>query len=84
MTFLRSNIDAYGGPEVLKLRRIAPPQPAPGEVLVQVHAASMNPVDWKVRSGMLQKFFPVTFPAITGRDGAGEVVACRQPTLKRR
>jgi NADPH:quinone reductase-like Zn-dependent oxidoreductase len=34
----------------------------------------MNPVDWKVRSGMLQKFFPVTFPTVTGRDGAGEVI----------
>jgi NADPH:quinone reductase-like Zn-dependent oxidoreductase len=67
--------DAYGGPEVLKLRRIKPPRPAPGEVLIKVDAASMNPVDWKIRSGMLQKFFPTTFPAITGRDGAGEVVA---------
>ena len=67
--------DAYGGPEVLKLRPTKPPQPAPGEVLVKVHAASMNPVDWKIRSGMLQKFFPTTFPAITGRDGAGEVTA---------
>ena len=34
----------------------------------------MNPVDWKVRSGMLQKFFPLTFPTITGRDGAGETI----------
>jgi NADPH:quinone reductase-like Zn-dependent oxidoreductase len=67
--------DAYGGPEVLKLRRIAPPKPAAGEVLVQVRTASMNPVDWKIRSGMLQKFFPVTFPAITGRDGAGDIIA---------
>jgi len=67
--------DAYGGPQVLKLRRRAAPQPGPGEVLVEIRAASMNPVDWKVRSGMLQKFFPVTFPVITGRDGAGEVVA---------
>ena len=67
--------DAYGGPEVLRLRRIAAPQPAPGEVVVKVHAASVNPVDWKVRSGLLQKFFPITFPAITGRDAAGEVVA---------
>lgn len=67
--------DAYGGPEVLELRRMKPPQPTPGEVLIQVHAASMNPVDWKVRSGMLQKFFPLTFPTITGRDGAGEVIA---------
>ena len=66
--------DAYGGPEVLKLRSIPPPHPAPGEVLVEVRAASMNPVDWKVRSGMLEKFFPVTFPTIAGRDGAGEVI----------
>jgi NADPH:quinone reductase-like Zn-dependent oxidoreductase len=67
--------ETYGGPEVLKLRGIPAPRPAHGEVLVEVRAASMNPVDWKVRSGMLQKFFPVTFPAITGRDGAGEVIA---------
>jgi NADPH:quinone reductase-like Zn-dependent oxidoreductase len=67
--------DAYGGPEVLKLCSIPAPVPAHGEVLVEVHAASMNPVDWKVRSGMLQKFFTVTFPTITGRDGAGEVIA---------
>ncbi len=72
---LAVEFDHYGGPEVLQLRRIAPPQPAPDEVLIAVHAASMNPVDWKVRSGMLQKFFPVTFPAVTGRDGAGEVIA---------
>lgn len=72
---LAVEFDHYGGPEVLQLRRIAPPQPGPDEVLIDVHAASMNPVDWKVRSGMLQKFFPVTFPAITGRDGAGEVIA---------
>ncbi len=72
---LAVEFDHYGGPEVLKLRHIAPPQPGPGEVLIRVHAASMNPVDWKMRSGMLQKFFPVAFPAITGRDGAGEVVA---------
>jgi NADPH:quinone reductase-like Zn-dependent oxidoreductase len=64
--------DAYGGPEVLKLRSIPSPRPAPDEILVEVCAVSMNPVDWKVRSGMLQKFFPVTFPTITG-DGAGEV-----------
>ena len=67
--------DAYGGPEVLKLRRRPAPKPDPGEVLVELRVASMNPVDWKVRSGMLQEFFPVTFPAITGRDGAGEVIA---------
>jgi len=67
--------DSYGGPEVLHLRRIASPSPGPGEAVVTVEAASVNPIDWKVRSGMLQKFFPVSFPATTGRDGAGTVVA---------
>jgi NADPH:quinone reductase-like Zn-dependent oxidoreductase len=67
--------DAYGGPEVLKLRSIPAPPLAQDQVLIEVRAASMNPVDWKVRSGMLQKFFPVAFPTITGRDGAGEVIA---------
>jgi NADPH:quinone reductase-like Zn-dependent oxidoreductase len=75
MDVLAVEYDAYGGPEVLRLRRIAVPKPAAGDVVVDVRAASMNPIDWKVRAGMLQKAFPVTFPAITGRDGAGEVVA---------
>jgi NADPH:quinone reductase-like Zn-dependent oxidoreductase len=72
---LAVEFDAYGGPEVLKLRSRKAPQPAPGEVLIKVYAVSANPVDWKIRSGMLQKFFPVTFPVITGRDGAGEIMA---------
>jgi NADPH:quinone reductase-like Zn-dependent oxidoreductase len=58
--------DRYSGPEVLRLRRIVAPRPAPGEAVVKVHTASVNPVDWKVRSGLLQKFFSITFPAITG------------------
>lgn len=66
---------AYGGPEVLKLVRIEPPKPGPGEAIVKVAAASVNPIDWKVRSGMLQNAFPTTFPATTGRDGAGSVIA---------
>jgi NADPH:quinone reductase-like Zn-dependent oxidoreductase len=39
---LAVEFDGYGGPEVLKLRRISPPQPVPGEVLIKVHAASMS------------------------------------------
>ena len=67
--------DAYGGPVVLRLRDIEPPALGPGHLVVEVKAASLNPIDWKVRSGMLQQLFPMTFPATTGRDGAGTVIA---------
>ncbi|MGE5146631.1 MAG: NADP-dependent oxidoreductase [Candidatus Eiseniibacteriota bacterium] len=64
---------AYGGPEVLKIIDMETPKPGPGEVLVEVRAASVNPVDWKMRQGMLKDFFPVSFPRILGRDMAGVV-----------
>ena len=67
--------DAYGGPDVLRLRDVEPPALGPGHVVVEVKAASLNPIDWKVRSGMLQQLFPIAFPATTGRDGAGTVIA---------
>ncbi|MDP1907561.1 MAG: NADP-dependent oxidoreductase [Hyphomicrobium sp.] len=66
---------AYGPPSVLATERIAAPRPGAGEVVVDVHAASVNPIDWKVRSGLLQMVFPVAFPMTTGRDGAGVISA---------
>ena len=65
----------YGPSEVLSARRIAMPQPGAGEVSIAMHAASVNPIDWKVRAGQLKQFFPVVFPMTTGRDGAGIVTA---------
>jgi len=65
--------DSYGGPAVLHLRDAQQPHPKAGEVLVDVYAASLNPVDWKVRAGMVAANFPLNFPATTGRDGAGIV-----------
>jgi NADPH:quinone reductase-like Zn-dependent oxidoreductase len=65
--------DAYGAPGVLHLRDAEQPHPGPGEVLVDVYAASLNPVDWKVRAGLVAANFPLAFPATTGRDGAGIV-----------
>lgn len=50
------------------------PSFAPNEIRVRVRATSINPVDWKIRSGSARSRMPVDFPAILGRDLAGEVV----------
>lgn len=67
--------DTFGGPEVLSFRETPDPVPGPGEVLVDLHAASVIPADWKLRAGHLQSLFSVTFPKIPGRDGCGVVSA---------
>ena len=61
-------IHGYGGPEVLRLEDIPQPSPCPGELLVKVHAASVNPVDWNVRQGHMQQFLPLKLPAVLGWD----------------
>jgi NADPH:quinone reductase-like Zn-dependent oxidoreductase len=63
----------YGGPSKLKYEDFADPKPGPGEVLVRVQAVSINPIDWKMRSGAAKERFPVEFPTILGRDVAGVV-----------
>jgi NADPH:quinone reductase-like Zn-dependent oxidoreductase len=66
----------YGGPEKLKFEdNVADPQVSGDTVLIAAAAASVNPIDWKVRSGARQKDFPLTFPAILGRDVSGVVRA---------
>jgi NADPH:quinone reductase-like Zn-dependent oxidoreductase len=66
----------YGGPEVLKFEDAFPdPQLRENTVLIAATATSVNPIDWKVRSGARQKDFPLTFPAILGRDVSGVVRA---------
>src|SRR5437899_10704373 len=66
----------YGGPEKLKFEDNVP-DPKVGEdtVLIAAIAASVNPIDWKVRSGTRKKDFPLIFPAILGRDVSGVVRA---------
>ena len=65
----------YGGPEVLKYEDMPDPVAGAGEVLVRVSAASVNPVDYKMRSGEAKARFPVSFPGILGRDVSGVVRA---------
>ena len=66
-------VHAYGDADQLKHQQIAQSEPQEGEVLVRVHAAGVNPIDWKIRSGMLKAFMPATFPYVPGLDIAGVV-----------
>jgi NADPH:quinone reductase-like Zn-dependent oxidoreductase len=63
----------YGGPEKLKYEDVPDPVPKEGEVLVRLAATSVNPVDFKMRSGEAAARFPIQFPGILGRDIAGVV-----------
>jgi NADPH:quinone reductase-like Zn-dependent oxidoreductase len=65
-----ARIYAAGGPEALRIESVPVSAPAAGEVLVRVHYASINPVDWK-----LQEAGRLSFPAIPGGDFSGEVIA---------
>jgi NADPH:quinone reductase-like Zn-dependent oxidoreductase len=66
----------YGGAEKLKVEDDVPEPPISGDtVLIAATAASVNPIDWKIRSGARQKDFPLSFPAILGRDVSGIVRA---------
>ena len=65
--------ERYGGPEVLELTDVDPPQLGPNGVLVRVHASSVNPVDWKLRKGMLSAMWKLRFPVIWGCDHSGVV-----------
>ena len=66
-------IDAFGGPEVLQVRDIPDPMPGPGDVLIDIHAASVNPADWKSRNGGYAKPPEGFFPHTLGRDFSGVV-----------
>jgi NADPH:quinone reductase-like Zn-dependent oxidoreductase len=65
--------DEYGGVEVLEIRDVPLPEPGPGEVLVAVRAAGINPSEGKIRSGAVRAIFPATFPSGEGSDLAGVV-----------
>ncbi|MFF5207243.1 NADP-dependent oxidoreductase [Streptosporangium sp. NPDC000396] len=78
-TMMAVRVHAFGGPEALVYEEIPCPEPGPGEVLVRVHAACLNPPDWYARSGFMD--FPeeirptLSLPLTPGSDISGVVAA---------
>jgi NADPH:quinone reductase-like Zn-dependent oxidoreductase len=68
--------DRYGPPDVLRVVELPDPQPRAGEIVIKVGAASLNPIDWKIRAGHI-RFIPLFArpPRTVGIDLAGEVIA---------
>ena len=67
-------VHEYGGPEVLRFEEYPDPVAGPGEVLVRVAAASVNPLDYKRRRGLTDDYYPIHFPGLIGVDMSGTVV----------
>ncbi len=65
----------YGDVDQLQVEEVPTPSPASGEVLVRVFSTSINPIDFKIRQGAMKDRMPLKFPAILGRDLAGEISA---------
>jgi NADPH:quinone reductase-like Zn-dependent oxidoreductase len=65
----------YGDVNQIQVEEVPQPAPGPGEVLVRVIATSVNPIDYKIRSGAFKDVRPLDLPVVLGRDVAGEVVA---------
>ena len=67
-----AQINRYGGSDTVEINENAPtPAMSPGHVLIEVRAAGVNPVDWKVREGYMQQMVPLQFPATLGGDFSG-------------
>ncbi len=69
-TMMAARIHSFGGPAELNYEETPTPEPGADEMLVRVHAAGVNPVDWKIREGRLGN---IPFPAILGIDFSGTV-----------
>lgn len=66
-------IDAYGSSSELKIREVERPRPGAGEVLIRVHAAGINPADWKLRKGTFRMFVRLKLPVVLGLEVSGVV-----------
>ena len=69
-----AQINKYGGEEVLEINsKVSKPQAEEGKIVVEVHAAGINPIDWKIRQGYMAQMMPLQFPATMGGDFSGVV-----------
>lgn len=78
----RLEYDRYGGPELVHLSSFTLPKPTGDEVVVRVVAASINPMDWKIRSGQMKFFTGSKFPRAMGAEFSGIVEAVGSKVLK--
>ncbi|MCP4327804.1 MAG: NADP-dependent oxidoreductase [Alphaproteobacteria bacterium] len=67
--------EEFGGPEVLRVATLPAPDLEDGHLLIDVHCAGVNPIDWKARSGAYTKIFGHQFPIVAGFDYSGTVQA---------
>jgi NADPH2:quinone reductase len=75
-------IEGFGGPEQLKVGRLNVPMPGPDEVQIKIVCTAVNPVDWKIRVGMLENHMPHHFPIVLGWDAAG-IISALGPNVKK-
>src|SRR5882762_5831527 len=66
-------LTSYGGPSAMELRDVPEPSPGDGEVLIRVHAAGLNPIDYKVRDGKLRLLSHLDLPRVAGSELSGVV-----------
>lgn len=69
-----AQINKYGGKEVVEINNtISKPKAEEGKIVIEIHAAGVNPIDWKIRQGYLAQMMPLQFPATMGGDFSGVV-----------
>ena len=68
-----ARIHEYGSADVLEVEEVPRPELSPGQVLIEVKAAAVNPVDWKIRSGAQRAIIKLDLPAVLGMDVSGVV-----------
>ena len=73
-------IDTFGSREVMKFRKLPIPSPGLNEILLKVKAASINPVDWKIREGQYPAVKSDKLPYVLGRDVSGVLEDCGTET----